>query len=234
MSRVSHDFLVLSLLFLVPGAVFALLRPDLRGLMARMALASMPFAVTERLFVPAYWKPRFLFDLGDTLGFGIEDVLFVAGLGAYACATYPLVFDRRVVPVDASPRRPWARGAAMIGASIAAAVLLIALRVPVLYATVVSMALGTAAMLVTRRDLIAPGIAGALLGALVYLTLCLVFARLVPGVFEHTWRPSILLPGRLLGVPLDELLYGLGAGFAGTVFPAWAWSLRFEPRPRAS
>ena len=122
----------------------------------------------------------------------------------------------------------------MIGASIAAAVLLIALRVPVLYATVVSMALGTAAMLVTRRDLIAPGIAGALLGALVYLTLCLVFARLVPGVFEHTWRPSILLPGRLLGVPLDELLYGLGAGFAGTVFPAWAWSLRFEPRPRAS
>ncbi|RYE82770.1 MAG: hypothetical protein EOO75_20205 [Myxococcales bacterium] len=230
----TYEFLVLSLLFLVPGAVFALLRPDLRGLMGRMALASMPFAVTERLFVPAYWKPRFLFGLGDLLGFGLEDVIFVAGLGAYACATYPVVCDRRVVPVAAVPVRPWARGAAMIGAAIAAAVLLIALGVPVLYATVVAMALGTAAMLVTRRDLIVPGLAGALLGALVYLALCLVFARLIPGVFERTWRPSILLPGRLLGVPLDELLYGLGAGLSGTVFPAWAWGLRFAPGRPAS
>lgn len=229
---VAYEFLVLSLLFLVPGAAIALGRPDLRGLMGRMALASTPFAVTERLFVPAYWRPRFLFDLGDVLGFGLEDVIFVAGLGAFACATYPAASGRRVVPVDAPPPRPWARGAAMIGAAIAAAVALIALSVPVLYATVIAMALGTAAMLLTRRDLIAPGAIGALLCALVYLALCLLFARLVPGVFERTWRPSILLPGRLLGVPLDELLYGLGAGLSGTVFPAWAWGLRFAPGAR--
>ncbi|WP_437590171.1 hypothetical protein [Sorangium sp. So ce1000] len=56
----------------------------------------------------------------------------------------------------------------------------------------------------------------------------LVVAALVPGVFERTWRPSVLLPGRaLLGVPLDEILYGLGAGFAATVFPAWAFGFRY-------
>ncbi len=30
-------------------------------------------------------------------------------------------------------------------------------------------------------------------------------------VFDRTWWPSILLRGRFLGVPLDELLYGVGS-----------------------
>ncbi len=55
---------------------------------------------------------------------------------------------------------------------------------------------------------------------------------LVPGVFDRTWRPSILLRDRFLGVPLDVLLYGIGSGFAATVFPAWAFKLEFTPLQR--
>jgi hypothetical protein len=86
----------------------------------------------------------------------------------------------------------------------------------------------TLALLGGRRDLVVPSLVGAVLSGGVYLGLCLVFAALVPGVFERTWRPSVLFPGTtILGVPLDEILYGLGAGFAATVFPAWAFGLEY-------
>ncbi|WP_437734365.1 lycopene cyclase domain-containing protein [Sorangium sp. So ce1335] len=239
----AHEFLVLSLLFLVPGGVVWLARPDLRGLMKRVALASLPFAATERLFYPAYWTPKFLFDLADTIGFGVEDVLFLVGLSAFSSTAYAVVLRRTPVP-RASPAAPgaaartWWRAAAAIALTLAAAGALLAAGVPILYAAVAAMAGVAAALLAARADLLVPSLLGALLSAAIYLGLCLVFAALVPGVFARTWRPSVLLPGRaLLGVPLDEILYGLGAGFAGTVFPAWAFDFRYakaaRPAPRA-
>ncbi|WP_437600013.1 lycopene cyclase domain-containing protein [Sorangium sp. So ce590] len=224
----THEFLLLSLLFLLPGGVIWLARPDLRSLMKRMALASLPFAATERLFYPSYWTPKFLFDLADRIGFGIEDVLFVAGLSAFSSTAYAVVFRRAPVPCAAPGARPWLRAAAGIALALAAAVALLAAGVPVLYAAVAAMGAVAVALLATRRDLIVPSLLGALLSATVYLCLCLVFAALVPGVFERTWRPSALLPGKaLLGVPLDEILYGLGAGLVATVFPAWAFGFRY-------
>ncbi|WP_437927741.1 lycopene cyclase domain-containing protein [Sorangium sp. So ce291] len=244
-----HEFLLLSLLFLLPGGVIWLVRPDLRALMRQMALASMPFAATERLFYPEYWTPKFLFDLADRIGFGVEDVLFVAGLSAFSSTAYAVVFRRAPVPCSppaarpwlraARPwlraARPWLRAAAAIASVLAAAGGLLAAGVPVLYAAVAAMMAVAVALLAARGDLLVPTVLGALLSAAVYLGLCLLFAALVPGVFERTWRPSVLLPGRaLLGVPLDEILYGLGAGFAATVFPAWAFEFRYAKAARVS
>ncbi|XYH98301.1 lycopene cyclase domain-containing protein [Sorangium sp. So ce1128] len=270
-----HEFLLLALLFLVPGGFTWIVRPDLRPLMKRMALASMPFAATERLFYPEYWTPKFLFDLADRIGFGVEDVLFLAGLSAFSSTAYAVVFRRTPVPCSPPADRPWLRGdrpadrprlrgdrpadrprlrgdrpadrpwlrsarpwlraAAAIASVLAAAGVLLAAGVPVLYAAVAAMMAVAAALLAARGDLLVPTVLGALLSAAVYLGLCVVFAALVPGVFARTWRPSVLLPGRaLLGVPLDEILYGLGAGFAATVFPAWAFEFRYAKAARAS
>ncbi|KYF78241.1 hypothetical protein BE11_32225 [Sorangium cellulosum] len=244
----THEFLLLSVLFLAPAGAIWLARPDLRALMRRTALASLPFAATERLFYPAYWTPKFLFDLADRIGFGVEDVLFLTGLSAFSSTAYAVVFRRTPVPCarPASPStptaaptwlraaRPWLRAAAAIALVLALAGALLAAGVPILYAAVAAMAAVAAALLAARGDLLVPSLLGALLSATVYLCLCLVFAALVPGVFARTWRPSVLLPGRaLLGVPLDEVLYGLGAGFAATVFPAWAFDFRYAKAARA-
>ncbi|KYF70441.1 hypothetical protein BE15_16235 [Sorangium cellulosum] len=244
----THEFLLLSLLFLLPGGVIWLARPDLRALMRRTALASLPFAATERLFYPAYWTPKFLFDLADRIGFGVEDLLFLIGLSAFSSTAYAIVFRRTPVPcappaTQATPAtptwsrsaRPWLRAAAVVALVLALAGALLAAGVPILYAAVAAMAAAAAALLVARGDLLVPSLLGALLSAALYLGLCLVFAALVPGVFARTWRPSVLLPGRaLLGVPLDEILYGLGAGFAATVFPAWAFDFMYAKAARAA
>ncbi|WP_437317293.1 lycopene cyclase domain-containing protein [Sorangium sp. So ce385] len=331
----THEFLLLSVLFLLPGMAIWVARPDLRALMKRAAVASLPFAATERLFYPTYWTPKFLFDLADRVGFGVEDLLFLVGLSAFSSTAYAVVFRRALVPCAARTRsglaertrpglravrtrpglaartrpglravrtrpglravrtrpglrvartrpglrvartrpwlavrtrpglrvartrpwlrartrpwlraaarpwlrvaaRPWLRAAAGVALALATAGALLAAGVPVLYAAVAAMIAVTAALVGARRDLLVPGLLGALLSAALYLGLCLVFAALVPGVFERTWRPSVLLPGRtLLGVPVDEILYGLGAGLAATVFPAWAFELRYTKVPRA-
>ncbi len=229
----TYEFLVLALLFLVPGVLVWLVRPDLRWLMKRVALLSLPFAATEWLFYPEYWTPRFLFDLADRIGFGIEDVLFVVGLGAFCSSAYAVAFRRTLVSRGAS-ERPWARAVGSLVLTFVVVGLLLAVGVPILYAAVAAMVLAVAGILVRRGDLLGPSLLGALLSATLYLGLCLVFELLVPGVFERAWRPSLLLDGRLLGVPLDELLYGFGAGLIATAFPAWAFGLRFVPLPPRS
>lgn len=203
--------------------------------MARTAVASLPFAATERLFYPVYWQPEFLFDLADRIGFGIEDVLFVVGLSAIACSAYPFVTRRAVVDDGTTTRRAaLVRATAAILAALASTLALMTADIPVLYACVVAMACVTFVMVVERRDLVWPGAIGAFVTVCVYLTLCIAFASLVPGVFAHTWRPSVLLPGAyVLGVPADELLYGGAAGLVGTVFPPWAFGLRFVTPRRA-
>lgn len=224
-----YEFLVLSLLFLVPGACIWLARPDLRPLMKRAAGFSLPFAATEWLFYPEYWTPRFLFGLADHLGFGLEDVLFVVGLGAFTSTAYAVAFRRTPVPLG-TPVRPGRRLVGIFALAMAVTGALLAVGVPILYAAVAVMVSLSAALLLARPDLAVPSLLGALVSAAIYLGLCLVFGALLPGVFERTWRASVLLPGRLLGVPLDEVLYGLGAGFGATAVPAWAFGLRFVPR----
>jgi hypothetical protein len=227
----TYEFLVMALLFLLPGALFWLVRADLRWLMRRAVLASLPFAATEWLFYPEYWAPRFLFDLADRIGFGLEDVLFVAGLGAFSACAYAVAFRQTVVPRGGGTR-PWPRAVGAIVAMLALTGLLLAVGVPILYAAVAAMVACTLCVLGVRPDLVLPSLLGAAVSCVIYLGLCLLFERLVPGVFERTWRPSLLLRGRFLGVPLDELLYGAGAGLVATAFPAWAFQFAFAPLPR--
>jgi len=97
-----YNFLILSLLFWIPGVGAYFARPDLRRAMKRSVLCSLPFAFSEFLFYPEYWTPTFLFDLGVRLGFGIEDFLFVSALAASAvrsmgfCAAVLMRLGRRI------------------------------------------------------------------------------------------------------------------------------------------
>ena len=83
-----YDFLILTLIFWIPGILIYALRFDLRRIIHLMAAFSLPFALTEWLFYPEYWEPTFIFDLIHVVGFGIEDILFVTGLAAFTSTVY--------------------------------------------------------------------------------------------------------------------------------------------------
>ncbi len=216
---VKYDFLVLSILFVVPGAIVFALRRDLRKPIALASAASLPFALTERFFYPSYWSPRFAFDLVDVIGFGIEDVLFVTALAAYMTTAYPFAARRRFVldgPIE--PRRVAARAAVVVGATLAVALGILAAGVPILYGSFFAMLAASAVMLAARRDLILPSLAGGALSTLTYAVICLVYARIFPGVFERVWHTDRFLHRFVLGVPIEELLYGACSGVVSGAF----------------
>jgi hypothetical protein len=220
----TYPFLVLSLLLMVPGGAVFLIRPDLRRAMGIMALCSIPFAFTERLFYPDYWEPRFVFDLVNRIGFGIEDVLFVTGLAGFTTTAYPFVFRRRYGVFPGGSRRASLR---RMGVLIGTALLLTALAdlmgVPAIYTSVIAMVGITSVMVFWRRDLALPALLGAVLSVGIYGILCLVLEALIPDVFALDWYTDRFLNRFVFGVPVEELLYSGAAGATATVFFPFAF-----------
>ena len=226
-----YSFLVLSLLFALPGVIAVYLRADLRPAIRRTAVLSLPFALTEFLFYPRYWEPEFLFDLVNIIGFGVEDLLFVAGLGALCVSAYPLVFQKDIREGSAFlSRSTAARIATLILPTAVAVVVAALLSIPMIYAAPVIMLAGAAWIWIRRNDLILPSLIGSILVTLVYAMLSLVLMWLVPGVFQLDWNTSEFLNLFVLGIPVEELLYGASAGLIGSVFYPYTTDARLVDR----
>jgi hypothetical protein len=216
----------------VPALAIAVLRPDLRKVLKVTVPASLPFAATEFLFYPSYWRPKFLFDLADRIGFGIEDVLFVAALGALTSTVYPFAARRAIEPAPATQRPDLVpRALALLGVALLATAALHWAGVRMIYGACLILVLVTFAMITRRRDLALPSLAGALLTCVVYGGLCLVFAAILPGVFDLAWNTARFSNVFVAGIPLEELLYATSTGFAGTAFYPFVTGARFVRNP---
>ena len=60
---IDYVWLIWSLIILAVWGMIFLFRKDYRKVMLKMSLITMPFGLTEPLFVPQYWNPPSLFDL---------------------------------------------------------------------------------------------------------------------------------------------------------------------------
>lgn len=224
-----YDFLLLALLFCLPPLLIAAARADLRPLMRRAALLALPFALTERFFYPDYWSPTFLFDLIHHIGFGIEDLLFVAAFGAFSATAYPALARRQIVA--AGPPRP-RLAAALIAGSIATALLLHAVGLSMYGATITAELVTLAAMLRLRRDLTVPALVGGLFVTAIYALIGLVYAAMLPGIFDRVWHTEALFDRSVAGIPLEELLYGLVSGALATAALPAVTGQRYLREPR--
>ena len=223
----AYPFALLCLFLLVPGAVIFAAAPRLRRAQLTVMGFALPFAFTEVFFYPDYWEPRFLFDLARHIGFGIEDFLFVAGLGATVPVLHPFVARLSFVPFAAGDRpRRWRMLAPVLVALALSAASFMA-GVPVIWSCVPIMAGIAVAICVVRRDLWQPAFFGALEVAALYFALCLALGRAIPGVFALHWHAENFSNVFLLGVPLEEVAYAFAAGGVGTVFYPFAFSQRF-------
>lgn len=221
----AYSFLVLSIVLAVPGVLIWVFRDDLRPVIHRMMLASIPFAFTERLFYPEYWQPRFLFDLVNVVGFGIEDLLFVMGLAAFSSTAWAVVSGQTIA---AGEHRASLRNASALLAGCFVVVGLVALwGIPMIYSAPIIMMVFGVGICVARRDLWWPSLGGAAVTTLVYTGGCLLLMLLVPRVFELDWNSDRFLNIFVWGIPLEELLYASTAGFIATGFYPYVTGSRF-------
>lgn len=226
-----NDFLLLTLLFSVPGVVVYLARRDLREMIHLSALGSLPFAASERFFAGTYWSPPSLFGLIERIGFGIEDVLFVVALATYMSTGYAFFFRRRLEARSRKDTKQAAfRALLALGSTLGLALLLLALKIHILYGAFVAMAATSLVIILRRRDLLPVGIFGGLIAVGTYAVVCLVYAAIRPGVFERVWHTERFIHRFAFGIPIEELVYGFLAGVVASVFYPYVAGLRYEAR----
>jgi hypothetical protein len=211
-----YHFLALSLLLGVPAWGIFVLRPDLFRYAGWGALAAMPFALTERFFIPAYWNPAFFGPFFNFLGAGIEDFIFVIHLGWIGAFGHWVVFNRQVSWAAGLPSRAgWFRLVLVILIMFFLFASMLFWQMHPILAMGGSMAAGALLILGLRPPIWRDMVLGALTAGVVYFIVCWIYGTFFPDDFHLVWRTAKLSGIFIAEVPLEEVLYGLGAGALG-------------------
>lgn len=99
-----YVWFIWSIIILALWAVVYCYKKDSRKEMLKMSWITMPFGLTEPLFVPDYWHPPSVFDLAEKTGFDIESLIFSFAIGGIGTVLYNIIFIRRNVKIPQSER----------------------------------------------------------------------------------------------------------------------------------
>lgn len=224
-----YNFLILSLLFLIPGSIIFLIRKDLRPVICILALCSIPFAFTEFLFYPTYWEPKFLWNLIDLIGFGVEDIIFVVGLSAFTSTGYAFAFRKKFEPYPKGKFSSFKLLILFFIFCLLSICLFVFLEIHLIFGSPILMSAVSLFIFFKRNDLILPGLLGAGITSITYAILCYAMILIYPNIFELTWHTEKFVNIMFFHLPIEELLYAATAGCIASVFYPFVFSSRYVP-----
>ncbi len=222
----AHVWLIWAGAFLAPWVVLYLAAPSLRRRMLWASLFTMPFGLTEPLFVPEYWSPPSLFDLALRSGFDIESLIFCFGIGGVGSVLYDIITGARTTTVSYSEwyaRRHRYHRIALVAPFIAFPLLYPFAWNPI-YPAILAMAFGIVATIACRHDLARRVWIGSLLFVAYYGFFLLGLEWSAPGYIARVWELDALSGIRLGPFPIEELLFAAGfGGYWSSVYEHFTW-----------
>lgn len=194
--------------------VFIIYR-EARKRMVLASLITMPFGLTEPLFVPEYWHPPSLFNLAHQTGFDIESLIFCFGIGGLGIALYDLIFKvehQEMSPAEKHHRRHRFHIWTLLSPMIIFPPLYAFSNWNVIYSATLSMFLAGLAALWCRPDLKIKIWIGGVLFLLFYAVYFLSLALLARGYVEQVWTLAAISGIEIIGIPIEELLFAFTFG----------------------
>src|SRR6266705_981496 len=85
---------------LLPWLILFVRLPRYRTVMIWSRISTMPFGLTELLFVPRYWNPPSLFDLAQRTGFDLESLIFCFAIGGVGAVLYNVLTHQDLEPIS--------------------------------------------------------------------------------------------------------------------------------------
>ncbi|MBL8663836.1 MAG: hypothetical protein JNM29_13455 [Candidatus Odyssella sp.] len=214
----------LMLAFLVPMLLAA--GPQRRMVLFAgiVALPGVPFAM---VFERVYWTPERLFGWP----FGVEDVLYLFGMGtrAWFFAALPWMARLRTTPAPATLLR---RLGAMTALGIAGFLAVSALGLPPARVAFAVPALIAGVLLVRQPHLWRLALAGAA-GCAVFGWLELLLQFLLWPHYLASWTRDAITSASVLGVPAGDLWWSAAVGAAHPLVLAYACGAEIAGRPDA-
>ena len=95
-----NECLVFSLILFIIWLIIFLFNKGIRKEMFWISLFTMPFGLTEPLFVPEYWNPPSLFNLAAITGFDIESLIFSLAIGGIGSVLYVMLFKAKQIKMN--------------------------------------------------------------------------------------------------------------------------------------
>lgn len=222
----AHVWLIWASAFLVPWALLYLAVPSLRRRMLWASLFTMPFGLTEPLFVPEYWSPPSLFNLALRTGFDIESLIFCFGIGGVGSVLYDIIARARttaVSSVDRHARRHRYHYLALVAPFLAFPLLYPFSWNPI-YPAILAMFIGIAATVACRHDLARRVWIGSLLFMAYYGIFLFGLEWTAPGYIARVWELDALSGIRIGSFPIEELLFAAGfGGYWSSVYEHFTW-----------
>lgn len=209
-----YIWFVWSSAFLIPWLILYLMFPVHRKAMWWASIYTMPFGLTEPLFVPEYWLPPSLFDLAINTGFDIESLIFCFGIGGVGAVLYNVLAGQVPRPMrDMARHHKRHRFHKQILASpfIIFPVLYFLPWNPI-YPGIAAMFVGAVAAIWCRPDLKTKTLVGGLLFLSFYVFFLLALEWTASGYIDRVWNLDALSGISIFNMPLEELLFAFSFG----------------------
>lgn len=226
MIKEQYIWLIWSLGFLIPWLILFVIYPVHRKAMIWASLFTIPFGLTEPLFVPEYWSPPSLFNLALTTGFDLESLVFCFGIGGISVVLYNVIMGTRFEPVSENDRRSYLHKHHKLAIATPFIVFPLLYFLPwnPIYPSFIAMITGAVATILCRPDLKWKTWMGGIIFTVYYLLFLSGLEILSPGYIDRVWNLDALSGIMILSIPLEEFLFAFTFGmyWAG-VYEHFTW-----------
>jgi len=192
-----------------------------------VSLFTMPFGLTEPLFVPEYWNPPSLFNLAAKTGFDIESLIFCFATGGIVSVVYELFFmvkHKKMSRLEINHKRHKFHSLILVSFPIIFLVLYFFSNLNPIYSAIISMLIFSILTLLCRPDLKKKILLSGILFLIVYFLFFLSFNIIYPYAVERFWNLSVLSGILILEIPLEELIFAFSFGLSwGSIYEYIKW-----------
>ena len=211
--NILNEWMVFSLILLSIWIIIFLIRKNIRKEMFLVSLFTMPFGLTEPLFVPEYWNPPSLFNLAANTGFDIESLIFSFAIGGIGSVIYEAFFKARHKKMSkVEIKRHKFHLLALFSPIIVFLILYSLTELNPIYSASISMFIGGIAAILCRPDLLKKTFAGGILFLIMYFIFFLLFNLIYPYAVENFWNLKVISGILLLNIPIEELMFAFTFG----------------------
>lgn len=210
-----NPWLVFSLILLGIWLLLFIFRKGLRREMFLVSLFTMPFGLTEPLFVPEYWNPPSLFNLAANTGFDIESLIFTFSIGGIGSVLYEAFFKikhKKFRKHEMHSKRHKFHLFALFSPLIIFLLLEIFTKLNPIYSTSIAMFVGGILAILCRPDLKKKVFISGILFLLLYFVFFLSFNLIYPDFVKEVWNLDVLTNILVFGIPIEELIFAFTFG----------------------
>lgn len=208
---------ILGLAWIVLFLTYKLLRKKI----VWSSLIALPFGLGELYFIPNYWEPQTLFNLGIKYHVDIESFGLMFFLGGIAAFIYEGFFKVRISRVQ-KICHPVCKCYTPLITSLSVFIIVIKLfpKLNIIYTSVLACLAGGIIALIIYPKLQKHILFGGILFAMLYWISLVLVELFFPGWIANTWNMDALSGFIVLGVPVEEIFFGFSFGML--------WSSLFE------